>query len=193
MRDKKINDISLIRLIDKEGKTQAEAAGVFGVTRQAINQRLRELRGETSKVVTAKQKLNAAVHYKLDAMQQLEKINGYANELLDLLMRWNRGEDEALQALESQMKTVLVGKKKILVTEVKFKDPRQLALACMSEIRGQLKLQLEIFQALFDMNAAKEFMDEVLNAISEVSPDVRDRIVSNLNKKRAIRSAVKFN
>ena len=33
----------------------------------------------------------------------LGKINSYANELLDLLMRWKRGDDEALQILESQV------------------------------------------------------------------------------------------
>ena len=53
------------------------------------------------------------------------------------------------------------------VTEYKFKDPRELALKAMQEIRGQLKLQLEIFQALFDMQAVQQFQAEVLEVIGK--------------------------
>ena len=62
----------------------------------------------------------------------------------------------------------------------------------MAEIRGQLKLQLEIFQMLYDMNAVQEFQQEVLSAIGEASKEVRNEIISQLNKKRAIRTAIKF-
>jgi predicted DNA-binding protein (UPF0251 family) len=48
MPEKTINDTSLLRLIDKESKTQAEAAKVLGVSRQAVNIRLKQLRGRTS-------------------------------------------------------------------------------------------------------------------------------------------------
>ncbi len=77
--------------------------------------------------------------------------------------------------------------------EFKFKDPRELALKAMAEIRSQLKLQLEIFQCLYDMKAVQEFQDEVLTAIGDVTPDVRKRIIHKLNEKRAIRSVIKFN
>ena len=36
------------------------------------------------------------VEKKLDAIEQLQKIKDYANELLDFLMRWNRGDKTAL-------------------------------------------------------------------------------------------------
>ena len=67
-------------------------------------------------------------------------------------------------------------------------DP-SLKLKIMAEIRGPLKLQLEIFQALYDLRAAAEYQEEVLSAIAEVSPDVRMQIIHRLNEKRAIRSA----
>jgi len=67
-----------------------------------------------------------------------------------------------------------------------------LKLKTMAEIRGQLRLQLEIFQALYDMKAVQEFQTEVLTTIGEVNQNVRDKIISNLNKKRAIRSAIRF-
>ena len=73
------------------------------------------------------------------------------------------------------------------------KEARELALKTMSEIRGQLKLQLEIFQTLYDMKAVQSFQAEVLKAIGEASPDVRQTIINNLRERRAVRSAVKFN
>lgn len=192
MGNPKINDRKLLQLIDKEGLKQIEAARMLNVSRQAVSKRLIELRGKQTKVIVAK-KLENCVDRKIDAMAQLGRINDNANEILDLLMRWNRGDKTALQVLESQIKRVKVGEsEKLEVTEVKFKDPRELALKAMAEIRNQLKLQLEIFQALYDLRAVQEFQDEVLQAIREVSPDVRRAIIHNLNQKRAIRSAVKF-
>ena len=109
------------------------------------------------------------VEKNLNAVDQLQKINTYANELLDLLMRWNRGDEEALQILESQVKKVRVRGSEEEVTEYKFKDPRELALKAMAEIRGQLNLQLDIFKTLYDVQAIADFQREVLDAIGEVS------------------------
>ena len=193
MRKPKINDRKLLQLLDKDGKSQSEAARELGVSRQAVNKRLQEIRGKTTKVVVAK-KIEEIVDHKIDAIEQLTKINEYANEILDLLMRWNRGDDEALQVLESQVasKKVRVGNEELEVQKVKFKDPRELALKAMAEIRGQLKLQLEIFQALFSLQAAEEFQNVVLETITEVDPKVRNEILRRLNDKRAIRSAVRL-
>jgi predicted transcriptional regulator len=193
MGNAKINDRKLLQLIDKEGKSQSEVARVLGVSRQAVSHRLQEIRGRTTKVLVAK-KIEEVVDRKIDAMEQLTKINHYANEILELLMRWNRGEDEALQVLESQVapKKVRIGDEELEVQEVKFKDPRELALRAMAEIRGQLKLQLEIFEALFSLQAAEEFQNVVLETISEVDPKVRNEIIRRLNYKRAVRSAVRI-
>jgi hypothetical protein len=109
-------------------------------------------------------------------------------------MRWNRGDDEALQVLESQVasKKVRIGTEELEVKELKFKDPRELALKAMAEIRGQLKLQLEIFQALFSLQAAEEFQNVVLETIAEVDPKVRNEIIRRINDKRTVRSAVRL-
>jgi len=191
MRPQTINDTKLLKLIDKEKRSQTEAAKALGVSRQAVNQRLKELRGKTTKVVVSK-KVEQVVDRKLDAMGQLTKINKYANEILDLLMRWNRGEDEALQILEGQVKKVRVRGSEEEVTEYRMKDPRELALKAMQEIRGQLKLQLEIFQALFSLQAAEEFENTVLEVIAEVDSKIRNEIIHRINKKRSVRSAVRF-
>jgi len=189
MNSKKINDTKLVRLVD-DGLTQAEAARKLGVSRQAVSKRLIELRGRTTKVIAVK-KIEQVVDQRLDAMAQIQKINGNANEILDLLMRWQRGDDEALQTLESQKK-VRVGKDEEEVVEFKLKDPRALALKAMAEIRGQLRLQLEIFQTAYDVQANQEFQREILAAIGEASPEVRNAIISRLNQNSIIRTAIRF-
>jgi len=39
----------------------------------------------------------------LNTIDQLQKINEYANEILDLLMRWSRGDEEALHAFKREI------------------------------------------------------------------------------------------
>ena len=185
----KIDRTKLSQLL-KAGKSQREIAQKFGVSEAAISKARKELRLSIAKNVVL-ENAHRVVDKNLNAVDQLQKINEDANEILDLLMRWQRGDDEALQILESQKK-VRIGKDEEPVVEYKLKDPRELALKAMAEIRGQLKLQLEIFQALYDMQAVQEFQKEVLDAIGTASPELKREIIGRLNQKRVIRSAVKF-
>jgi predicted transcriptional regulator len=188
----KIDDLELQKLID-QGLNQVEIAKHFGVTKVAVCQKLKRLAERKTKV-TVMEKAGQIVEKKLDALDQLKKINAYANELLDLLMRWNRGDEEALQIFESQVanKKIRIGKKTEFVKEYKFSDPRQLALRAMGEIREQLRLQMDIFKTLYDLQAVEEFQKEVLTEIGNAAPDIRDRIIHNLKKRRAVRSAFDF-
>ncbi len=68
----------------------------------------------------------------------------------------------------------------------------ELRLRAMGEIRNQLRLQLEIFQTLYDMRTVQEFQSEVLNAIAEEAPGVRERIVRRLKEKKAMRYSVQL-
>lgn len=188
----KIDRLKLNQLLTA-GKSQKEVAQLFGVTPSAISKAKKELNIAVVKSV-ALESAHKVVDQNLNTVKQLQKINNYANEILDLLMRWNRGDDEALQILESQVATkkVRVGDNEEFVKEFKFKDPRELALKAMAEIRGQLKLQLEIFQTLYDMRSVEEFQKEVLSIIGEVSKDVRKQIITRLRQRRAVRTVIRF-
>ncbi len=131
----------------------------------------------------------------INVVEQLQKINLAANEMLDILLRWNRGDDEALQILECQVRKVRIGKGENTeeITEYRFSDPRKLAFKAMQEIRGQLKLQLEIFQALYSMQAVRQFETEVLEIIGNVSPEARDKIIRRLAEKNGLRSNLDLN
>ena len=186
----KIDRVKLNQMF-RSGKSPKEIAKFFGVTEAAISKAKKELNISVVKSV-ALESAHRVVDKNLDAVTQLQKINEYANELLDLLMRWNRGDKSALQVLESQVSTrkVRVGDQEEFVKEYKFKDPRELAIKAMQEIRGQLSLQLDIFKTLYDVQAVSEFQKEVLTAIGEVDPDVRDRIIQRLKEGRALRQSV---
>jgi len=188
----KIDKVKLSQML-RAGKSQREIAQAFGVTESAVSKAKKTLNLCVVKNV-ALENAHRLVDKNINAIDQLQKINDHANWLLDLLMDWQKGDADALQVLETQVATkkVRVGDQEEFVREFKFKDPRELALKAMAEIRGQLKLQLEIFQCLYDLKAVQEFQDEVLTAIGEASKDVRQRIINRLNEKRAIRSAIKF-
>lgn len=183
----KIDRVKLARLLSS-GKSGKEVAQVFGVTEGAISKARKELNISVVKNV-ALENAHRVVEKNLDTLGQLQKINAYANDLLDLLMRWNRGDSEALQILESQVRKVKRGSKEDPeeVTEYRFKDPRELALKAMAEIRGQLSLQLDIFKTLYDVEAIAEFQREVLEAIGEVDANTRNRIVQRLKESGALR------
>jgi len=158
MAQKKISFIELEQLV-REGNNVSQIAQKLGVTKGAVSKALKKLNVAINKDL-ALRSAPEVVDRNIDAIDQLQKINDYANELLDLLMR--------------------------------MKDPRELALKAMAEIRGQLNLQLELFKCLYDIEAVKQFQEEVLGAINEVSPEVRDRILHKLTERRAIRSTIDF-
>jgi len=190
MERRLISIIELERLLS-QGNGVSEIARKMGVTKGAVSKKLKALNIAITKNV-AMHHAGEIVEKKINAIEQLQKINDYANELLDLLMRWNRGDEGALQILESQVRKIRVKGFEEEVSDYKFKDPRELALKAMAEIRSQLSLQLDIFKALYDMTAVAEFQKEVLTAIGEVAPNVRDKIIHNLQKARAIRSTFEF-
>jgi hypothetical protein len=69
-------------------------------------------------------------------------------------------------------------------------DDHDTTLKAMREIRGQLELQLEIFKTLYDIQAVADFQKEVLTAIGEVDPSVRNLIINRLKEGRALRQSV---
>lgn len=71
-------------------------------------------------------------------------------------------------------------------------DDPVMAVKLMAEIRGQLKLQLEMFEILYSTQAAREFQQEVLEAIGEADHETKKKIIDRLNQKRALRNAVQF-
>jgi hypothetical protein len=132
------------------------------------------------------------VERKIDALGQLIKMNDYANELLDGLMHSGRKDDLAAPIpsdLDQKMGSFDWEDEEL---GFKPKERGELALRAMAEIRSQLKLQLEIFNSLYNLTAAAEFQKEVLESIGSVSRETREKIIRNLQKAKAIRSTLDF-
>ena len=193
MAKAKIDHVKLNRLL-RSGKTQRECAQVFSVTESAVSKAKKELSINVVKNV-ALENAHRVVDKNLNTVEQLQKINDHANRLLDHVMAWTRGDEAAIQVLEKNTRQVNVGTRDDpeWATEYKFKDPHEIALKAMAEIRNQLKLQLEIFQCLYDMKAVQEFQQEVLSVIGEASPEVRNAIIGQLAQKRALRQSLNCN
>ncbi len=199
------------RLRDEEKLTQAECARHFRVSEASISKIEREIRLGTTAVANLEMG-HRVLAKNLDTLGQLSQINRDANEILNLMMKWQRGDDEALRIMESQIRKIKVGRgeKAEEITEYKFKDPREIALKAMAEIREQLRLQIEIMKTLHDVTAVAEFQKEVLTTIGEANKcpacggeaivcgkcgqkiDLRGLIIEKLKQARALRSGVQF-
>jgi hypothetical protein len=167
---KKISNVELQRMVE-QGLHVSEIARKLKVTPGCVSKRLKALKVGVAQNINL-HRAGELVEKKVNAIEQLQRINDHANELLDRAMQVIRGEAiPDPQAME---------------------PPQDIALKAMKEIRGQLKLQLEIFQALYDMTAVAEFQKEVLDAIGQAAPEVRREIVDNLQKRRIIRSTLEL-
>jgi predicted transcriptional regulator len=192
LRRPKINREKLHELARK-GVSQGQMASAFGVSQAAVSKALKDLERETTRCLTApptsaRKSAARVIENSINAAEQLLKINKNANELLDLVMAWQRGDDVALQILESQvyMRKIRIGKEIEQVKEYRFKDPRELALKAMEAIKGQLHLQLEIFKTLYDLEAFKEFTEAFLRVMARRDPKARDEMIQELQKERLL-------
>jgi len=176
----KFSDTKLKQLVNN-GLNCTQIAKRLGVTKGAVSQRLKGLNLAASKEV-ALVRAAEVVRKELNTVVQLQKINDHANDLLDLLMGCVNGDEAAKKEAVAKLGPVGPGSK----------DPKELALKCMQEIRSQLKLQLEIFQALYDVQAIAEFQRSVLEEIKSVDPEVKNRLLQRLKDARALRSVVEF-
>jgi DNA-binding transcriptional ArsR family regulator len=190
MPSNKISNLVLEQLV-KEGNGVSEIARKLGVTKGAVSKRLKALDVAITKNVTLHY-AGELVERKIDTLGQLLKINDYANELLDGLMHSDRKNDLAAQIPDDLDQKISFLDWEDEDSDFRPKERGELALKAMAEIRSQLKLQLEIFNSLYNLTAAAEFQKEVLESIGSVSRETRERIIRNLQKARAIRSAIEF-
>lgn len=173
----KIDEKKLFELI-KEGRSQAYMSRYFGCSPAAITQKINKL--QKAVITEVAPVAGHIVAREIRTIDQLCKINRTANALLDSL------EVE----VETSELDPITGETQVKKT--KTIDRPDIALKAMAEIRSQLKFQMEIFQALTDVRAVKEFQDTVLEVIGQVDPALRDKVVQALVGKNALRSALEY-
>jgi hypothetical protein len=146
------------------GHTQADAARHFGVSEPAIHQRLKKLRGLTSRVV-ALEHAGAVVGEQLSASARLERVQG----VIDGELAWAVAQAHRDGADRASLVDVI--------------------LKLAGEVRQQLGLQLAITRALVDMRVVREFQQTVIEVVREESPETARRIVAHLKARQALRSS----
>jgi DNA repair exonuclease SbcCD ATPase subunit len=176
MRKHKINKDILYQLLS-EGKAIVEIAEYFGVTPAAVY----KSKGDLPVMIAKDMHLESASRFvdnHLNTVEQLQKINTDANELLNLCMSLQRGDTDATELAEK--------------AGYKLKDPGALGLKAMAEIRGQLQLQNQTLAMLAEMSAVMEFQEELISLLKEVDEDVKDEFLRRLSKRKALRGAVQL-
>ena len=186
----KIDRARLQRCLD-DGKRPSEIAKEFGVSRSAISQAMKSI-GRAATAHLAIEQAPRLVNQRLDTIAQLNKINSYANELLELLMAWNRGEDVAIQLLESQMRRVRFHGKEQRVKQIRFKDPRELAFTAMKLIQDQLAFQQQCFKDLYDFQYLQDFQRELIQMLREIDANDADEFIRRLEKLHLMRRGLKI-
>jgi len=190
----KIDFNELHQLVTK-GKGTSEIAKYFSVTPGAVSQAKKKLKISVVKNV-ALESAHKVVDKNLDAIDQLQRVNQVANQLLDELTGEDQVIDRMVKAVEVSLEyegDPISQKKYIRQVILRVNQDKNTALKACAEIRGQLSLQLDIFKTLYDMQAVAEFQKEVLTAIGEEAPHVRNRIIQRLKESRSLRSAVSIN
>jgi transposase len=162
---KKIDDDIMVRMI-QEGKSHTEVAKRFNVTKQAVQERFSKLKKKILMAVNA-DNAHRVVQKELNAMDQLQMINAKAIQLLDVALEAPKSDDDKPNNY----------------------DP-SLALKAMKEIRGQLKLQMDLFQSLYNVRSAAEFQQKVIELMEEVSPELKERFIRKLKAERTLRRLV---
>lgn len=161
----KISLKELNRLLN-EDKSTSECALHFNVTPAAILYRKKQLEKHLAKGSAMVRTAQRSIKQKMVTVEQLQNINDKANEILEQAML------------------------DISDPDTKGGGGPEIALKAMAEIRNQLRLQVDIYQTMYDLRAVEEFQREVLNAIAEVDKDVRIAIIDNLKKRRTLRSII---
>jgi hypothetical protein len=179
-------DLTELYQMVAEGKTGKAIAEYFGVSQGYISQ-LKKQMGKAAAMDVQLVHAEKFIDEHLNTVAQLRKINEDAHELLDLCMRWVRGDEEAIQILETQVRKVRVGRTEEYVDQYKFKDPREIALKAMQRIEAQLRLQNETLSFLANLKAVSEFQQDVIRILRDVCPpEVADEFCKRWDKSRAL-------
>ncbi len=162
---RKIDDQVLYQMLDENGQTKSEVAAHFGVSEAAVSKRVKALNIHLSRHVALERAKEVADHG-LNVVHQLQGINNVIQDEL----QWATEAARKPGADRKGLQTVIID--------------------LTGEVRKQLRFQLEVLRSLYDMRGVAEFQKEVLDAIGEASPEIREAIVRRLAERRALRSAL---
>jgi hypothetical protein len=169
---KKIFDHDLKRLAS-EGKGVTAIARELNVTKGCISKRLKGLNCVVARRITLYKPPEDEKTGSLNMIDQFILINKQANTLLNKLV-------DACEKVES-----LPGDK------IKLKDPRELLIKLIGEIKSQVSLWHELEKTRFNVVVVREFINELIRFLEEeVGEDARKRFTDRVNQNRTLRGVI---
>jgi DNA-binding MarR family transcriptional regulator len=188
-------DLVKLRILHGKGLSHGAMAKQLGVDRSNVTRHLKKLGLAAVRNVVVEQ-APKGVAKSLNAIDQLCHINKVALHILDELT----GEEQTTNHMVQAVKAVLDYEKKPTkdkLTELKslilrINQEKNTAIKACAEVRAQVGLQLEIFQALYDIKVVAEYHQELIKLLKETSPKLRDEFLKRLDERQAIRRAIKL-
>lgn len=194
-----------------ERKAPSEIAELFKISRMTLWRRLKRIQRdkgiELSAPVAKEQKIRKkltltkiikvtqnpiakkSLEKNINAIEQLQRINDRANEILDAVTGDQKFIDRVTEAINRLLGEDNPKEKNKILNDliVIITQDHLTALKACAEIRGQLILQLELFKTLYSLEGIQEFQKIVLDAINRCSPDLRTQILEEIKRVRVLR------
>jgi len=186
-------DAALVNRWLGRGKSQTWIAQQFNCSPQAISKHAKNQQKATARYMV-EDGLKPVIKHKINAIEQLTNINRAANKLLDLLERWSDGDEEAIRILESQTKMVNIGTRQEpqMMEMATVKDPRELMIRVMGEIRMQMQTALDIQKTMYHVEEVKDILDDIISIVKEhVEPAIQKLIADAVIKRKSLKMEVK--
>lgn len=164
---RRLIDMKKLKKMRDNGFSGVEIARKLGFTKGAVSRALKRLDAMEAPSAVSE---TVGVTHRLDAMTQLAEINRLIRLELDYI-------EKHLETAPKRSR----------------KSWQLLKLQHTAEIRKQLALLLKIAETMHSAQQVETFQREVLKAIGEVDPNVRHKIIRNIQKRRTLRSTLDFN
>lgn len=152
----------------RSGKSQKECAEFFGVSESAISMAKKVLKTSIVRTVV------------------LDKANEIIESDLNLMVRLRFIMETILEELENVKKELREG-------DGSKAQLRESLIALTAENRKQLNLLKEIAESWYDHRIANEFREEVLSVLESFEEGTREKVLTALKQKQALRGAISIN
>ena len=163
----KINDIELEQMI-RNGKTNGQMANHFNCSPAAVSQRKKKLQNGIVKSISL-ERSGQIIDGHLDMSRELQKINRAINRELE------RASDQ-------------IEKRGADVPAI-----QNVIVKMAGEIRKQIALQASFYETWTKIEGYQAFQEEILQLLEEVSPELRDELITRLRERRVLRGLVQPN
>lgn len=197
----------LLRSEIEKGLKPAQIARKYGISRQAVSERVKKITLTTTTLTTiAPDESRRYVNQQLDAMEELglcvrrvkllqDACDEWLRDAKDrdkydvgprgnevMVTYWEQDEEKPRKAKAplSWLLQQVDGKFDTIKAETRYSDPRQMILSTAAEVRQTVALCVQLAQMLADAKAMQAFREAMLDAISQESPEVAQKIASRL-------------